>query len=122
MIPTDEELYEKIKKTLFKKYPINSAYRSGLLVKKYKEEYYNKYKNNNYYIGNKKNSNLHRWYLEKWQNQRGDIGYKKEGDIYRPTIRINNKTPITFNELTNNQIKKAMIEKKKTGRVKKFII
>jgi len=40
--------------------------------------------------------------------------------VYRPTIRINEKTPTTFNELTKNQIIKAKKEKEKTGRVKKF--
>ncbi len=47
--PTDEKLYNKIKKDLFKKYPKNSAYRSGLLVKKYKSEYEKKYNKKDYY-------------------------------------------------------------------------
>ena len=117
--PTDDKLYEKIKNELFKKYK-PSAYRSGLLVQKYKEEYVKKHNNNNYYRGNKTNSNLKRWFDEKWTNQRGEIGYKNKSDVYRPTIRINNKTPTTFNELTKNQIIKAKKEKEKTGRVKKF--
>ncbi len=120
--PTDKKLYEKIKNELFEKYTKPSAYRSGLLVKKYKEEYIKKYGNNNYYKGNKKNSNLKRWFDEKWMNQRGEVGYKKKGDIYRPTIRINEKTPTTFNELTKQQIIKAKKEKIKTGRVKKFAL
>ena len=118
--PTDKKLYENIKKDLFQKYIKPSAYRSGLLVKKYKEEFVKKYGNNNYYNGNKENSNLKRWFEEKWMNQRGEIGYKKKGDIYRPTIKINEKTPKTFNELTKLQIIKAKKEKVKTGRVKKF--
>jgi hypothetical protein len=117
--PTDEKLYEKIKNELFKKYK-PSAYRSGLLVQKYKEEYVKKHNNNNYYRGNKTNSNLKRWFDEKWTNQRGEIGYKNKSDVYRPTIRINDKTPTTFNELTKNQIIKAKKEKEKTGRVKRF--
>ena len=117
--PTDEKLYEKIKNELFKKYK-PSAYRSGLLVQRYKEEYVKNHKNNNYYRGNKATSNLKRWFDEKWTNQRGEIGYKNKSDVYRPTIRINNKTPTTFNELTKNQIIKAKKEKEKTGRVKRF--
>ena len=117
--PTDDKLYEKIKNELFKKYK-PSAYRSGLLVQKYKEEFVKKHNNNNYYRGNKTNSNLKRWFNEKWTNQRGEIGYKNKSDIYRPTIRINDKTPTTFNELTKNQITKAKKEKEKTGRVKRF--
>ena len=118
--PTDEKLYEKIKNELFKKYK-PSAYRSGLWVQRYKEEYVKKHKNNNYYRGNKATSNLKRWFDEKWTNQRGEIAYKNKSDVYRPTIRINNKTPTTFNELTKNQIIKAKKEKEKTGRVKRFI-
>jgi hypothetical protein len=118
--PTDKKLYEKIKNDLFKIYIKPSAYRSGLLVKKYKDEYVKKYKKYDYYIGNKNNSNLKRWFDEKWTNQRGEIGYKKKGDIYRPTIRINNKTPKTFNELTLQEINKAKKEKETKGRVKKF--
>ena len=119
--PTDEKLYESIKKDLFKKYVKPSAYRSGLLVQKYKEEYIKKHKNHNYYNGSKENSNLKRWFNEKWTNQRGEIGYKNKSDVYRPTKRINDKTPTTFNELTKNQIKKAMKEKLKEGRVKRFL-
>ena len=49
------------------------------------------------------------------------IGYKEKGNIYRPTIRINEKTPTNFSELTLNQIIKAKQEKAKTGRVKRFV-
>jgi hypothetical protein len=118
--PTDDKLYEKIKKEVFQKYTKPSAYRSGLLVKKYKEEYVKKHGNNNYYKGNKQTSNLKRWFDEKWMNQRGEVGYKKKGDVYRPTVRVNEKTPTTFNELTKNQIIRAKEEKAKTGRVKLF--
>ena len=85
-----------------------------------KEEYLKKHKNNNAYTGNRSNSNLKRWFNEKWMNQNGKVGYQKKGDVYRPTIRINENTPKTFNELTQNQINKAMKEKKTKGRVKMF--
>ena len=117
--PNDKELYEKIKKEITNKYK-PSAYRSGLLVKKYKEEYYKKHKNNNAYSGDRQNSNLKRWFNEKWTNQRGEVGYKTKGDIYRPTIRINSKTPTTINELTPQQISRAKNEKKVKGRVRKY--
>lgn len=121
-IPRDKDLYEKTKRDIILKYPVNSAYRSGLIVKKYKEEYEKKYKNKNAYIGIKNGAKgLLRWFNEEWKNQRGEIGYKKKGDIYRPTIRVNKDTPITINELTKKQIEKAMKEKKTKGRVKKFL-
>jgi hypothetical protein len=65
-------------------------------------------------------SNLERWFAENWLSDKGYTGYKKSDDIYRPTIRINKQTPITFSELTKEQIAKAKKEKKRTGRVKKF--
>lgn len=125
-IPKDKDLYEKIKKEIFLKYPKNSAYRSALLVKNYKEAYLAKGKKDDAYIGNKNkdasraSGGLIRWFAEDWRNQRGGIGYKKKGDIYRPTKRINKNTPITFNELTPARIEKAKKEKKEKGRVSKF--
>ena len=63
---------------------------------------------------------LGRWFKEEWKNQRGGEGYKKKGDVYRPTKRITKDTPKTFKELSKKDISKAQMEKKKTGRVKKF--
>jgi hypothetical protein len=117
--PKDQILYEKIKQNIHSKYK-PSAYRSGLLVQEYKREYLKKYKNDDAYIGNRQESNLKKWFDAQWLNQRGEIGYKKKGDIYRPTIRINEDTPITFNELSKQQIEKAKKEKAKFGRVKNF--
>ncbi len=119
--PNDKDLYEKIKKEITSKYK-PSAYRSGMIVKKYKEEYLKKHNNDNdnAYSGNKQNSNLKCWFDERWLNQKGELGYSKKGDVYRPTIRINSKTPVTFQELTKIQIEKAMKEKARTGKVKKF--
>jgi hypothetical protein len=117
--PKDQILYEKIKQNIHSKYK-PSAYRSGLLVQEYKREYLKKYKNDDAYIGNRQESNLKRWFDAQWLNQRGEIGYNKKGDIYRPTIRINEDTPITWFELTPSQIKAAQKEKAKFGRVKNF--
>lgn len=119
-IPRDQILYNKIKNEISDKYK-HSAYRSGLIVKKYKNEYMKKYNRDDAYIGEKpKLSNLGRWFLEEWKNQRGETGYKYKNDVYRPTIRINKDTPITFNELTKNQIERAKKEKAAKGRVYRF--
>tara|TARA_R110001606_G_scaffold348623_1_gene498210 strand:- start:122 stop:475 length:354 start_codon:yes stop_codon:yes gene_type:complete len=112
-VPNDKKLYNKIKTEIFKKYPKNSAYRSGMLVQEYKRK-------GGTYSGNKKKAPLKRWFEEDWRNQRGGVGYKKKGDIYRPTKKINTKTPATFKELTKKEREKAMKEKKDKGRVKKF--
>ncbi len=120
--PTDKELYESVKKRVYKEIPKHSAYRSGQLVKKYKEAFSRKYgKTKKPYIGEKpKKTGLKRWFEEEWRNQRGEVGYKKKGDVYRPTKRITEKTPTTFKELTKSQIEKAQKEKIKKGRVSKF--
>ena len=110
----NQELYDKVKKQIYAKYPVHSAYRSGLLVKTYKEQ-------GGKYIGKEnKSSGLNRWFKEKWSNSRGEVGYKNKSDVYRPTVRVNKDTPTTFKELTKEQIKKAQVEKAKHGRIKKF--
>ena len=119
--PKDIKLYNKVKKNIYLKYPNHSAYRSGLLVKQYKSEYEKKYNSKNAYTGIKpKTTGLKRWMKEKWMNQRGEVGYKYKSDIYRPTVRINKKTPTTFKELSKKDIDKARKEKLLKGRVKKF--
>ena len=119
--PRDPKLYDKIKKEVYKNIPKHSAYRSGIIVQKYKKAYLKIYKKNNAYIGKKtKKKGLKRWFDEKWVNQRGKIGYKYKNDIYRPSKRITKKTPITHNELTKKEIKRARKEKYKKGRVKAF--
>jgi len=120
-IPKDKTLYDKVKKETYAKYQKHSAYRSGLLVKKYKEEYEKKHKSTDAYEGKKQtNKGLTRWFSEEWKNQRGEIGYQKKGDIYRPTIKVNKKTPKTFKELSKKDITDAMKEKKRTNRVVKY--
>jgi hypothetical protein len=117
-IPTDPALYLRIKKKVFKKYPKNSAYRSGLLVREYKAKM--KERGKKPYTGKKTTKGLHRWFKEDWKNQRGEKGYQKRGDIYRPTKRISKDTPTTMKELTKTEIKRAQREKKVKGRVSKF--
>ena len=112
--PKNKKLYEEVKKEVYKKYPKNSTYRSGLLVQEYKK------RGGTYEGKENKSSGLNRWFKEKWVNQRGEVGYKNKSDIYRPSVRVNKDTPTTHKELTATQIKNAQQEKKKTGRVKKF--
>ena len=112
--PADQKLYDKVKKEIYAKYPVHSAYRSGLLVKTYKER-------GGTHIGKEnKSSGLNRWLRETWLNSRGEVGYNDKNDVYRPTVRVNKDTPPTCKELTKEQIKKVQAEKAKTGRVKKF--
>ena len=118
--PADIELYNKVKKKIYRDNPKHSAYRSGLLVQQYKKEFKNKYGDLEPYIGKKTKKGLTRWFQEKWLNQRGEVGYKFKSDIYRPTKRVTARTPRTFSELSKLQLERARREKALTGRVKKF--
>jgi hypothetical protein len=120
-IPNDKDLYEKTKKEVYKKNPVHSAYRSGLLVQAYKDAYEKKHKNKNAYSGKKKKDDgLSRWFSEEWKNDKGGIGYISKSSVYRPTKRITKDTPTTFSELSKQQIERAKQEKARTGRVKLF--
>lgn len=121
-IPVDDKLYNKIKLQVYKDIPKHSAYRSGIVVSKYKSAFQKKYgPNRSPYHGNKNNSKgLGRWFKEEWVNQRGETGYKFKNDIYRPKKRINKKTPLTHDELSNKEVKRARTEKYNKGRVFRF--
>ena len=119
--PTDKKLYKQVKKHVYKNIPKHSAYRSGIVVQKYKKSFKKKHGNKNPYKGNKtRKRGLKRWFAEKWVNQRGKVGYKYKSDIYRPSKRITKDTPITHNEISKRELKRARSEKKRTGRVRKF--
>ena len=112
--PTNKALYERITSKVKKRIPKHSAYRSGQIVKEYKEA-------GGKYSGKKDDKKgLGRWFKEKWRTQDGSKTYKKKGDIFRPTKRVTKDTPTTLKELSPSQKKKAIREKKETGRVKKY--
>jgi len=112
-VPTNKALYERIKKKVYAKNPKHSAYRSGQVVKQYKAA-------GGGYSGNKEKGKLTRWYKEDWRTEKGKKTYKEGGTIFRPTKRVSKDTPTTMKELTPAQKKKAIAEKKATGRVKKY--
>ena len=120
--PIDLTLYEKVKKSVYKKYPKHSAYRSGLLVKEYKEQFKGKYgvRKQPYKGKKKENEGLSRWFKEKWKTEQGKKTYKEGGTVFRPTIRITKDTPTTFKELSKKEIQQSIKEKKSIGRVTKF--
>ncbi len=112
--PKDKKLWDKIKKEADKIYDKPSAYKSGYIVKKYKLA------GGKFDSGKKKNDGLTRWFKEKWRNQHMEEGYEHKNDIYRPTIRVNKKTPTTMSELDHKQIIKAQKIKANGKRVKNF--
>jgi len=120
--PSDQDLYDKVKKEVYKDIPKHSAYRSGIVVQKYKKRFTEKYgKKKKPYTGKKTlKKGLKRWFAEDWTNQRGEYGYKYKNDVYRPRKKITKKTPKTYKELGKKRINKARTEKYRKGRVKKF--
>ena len=111
--PADKKLYDSVKAQVMRAIPKHSAYRSGRIVMLYKQKFKAKYGNKRSpYTGKKPlNKGLDRWFKEDWRSQKGKKGYDTKGDIFRPT---------TMSELSKGQIKRAMKEKKSTGRVKKY--
>ncbi len=95
----DKALYEAVKHQADKIYDKSSAYRSGWIVKKYKS-LGGRYKNDD------KPKNLERWYKEDWK----DVG-GKDYPVYRPTKRINEKTPLTVDEIDKEDLKKQIARK-----------
>lgn len=120
------QLREQAKRYIYKKYPKHSAYRSLMIGKEYKKLVQKKYGSHAklYYTNRlKKNEsakNLKRWLKENWRNEKGSIGYVNNALLYRPTKRISKQTPLTWTELTPQEIKNAMKEKKEKGRITRF--
>jgi hypothetical protein len=94
--PADPKLYSKVKQYADTIYEKPSAYKSGFIVKKYKEM-------GGTYIDDKKPKDLKRWFNEDWK----DIG-NKDYPVYRPTKIINDKTPLTPNEIKPENLKKQI--------------
>jgi hypothetical protein len=95
-IPKNVELYNFIKKEADKVYQKSSAYKSGYIVRRYKEL-------GGEYIDDNKPKNLDIWFSERWT----DVG-KQPYPVYRPTIRVNSKTPLLVSEIDKNNLKKQI--------------
>ncbi len=115
--PTNQKLYDQVKAEVVRKNPKHSAYRSAQIVREYKSR-------GGGYSGKKptakKGGNLVAWFKEDWRTEKGKKTYKEGGSIFRPTKRINKDTPSTMQSLSASEKKKAIKEKKSTGRVKKY--
>jgi hypothetical protein len=122
MVPVDGQLYKKMQNRIYKKTPTHGAYRSSHVVRAYKRAFRKKHgSRRSPYKGKKrKNAGLTRWFREKWRNQRGEVGYRYKHDVYRPTRRINRRTPKTFRQLSKKDLARAQRTKRKKKRVKRF--
>jgi hypothetical protein len=106
-IPTDKKLYEKVKQIADKTYDRPSAYKSGFIVKTYKGlgGTYTSYSPKG--MSNSKQG-LKQWFKEKWI----DVGHKSY-PVYRPTVRVNKKTPLTISEIDATNLKNQIALKQK---------
>ena len=97
--PADEKLYKKVKKAVYAKQPVHSAYRSASLVREYKKAFAKKHGKKSPYTGGP-GTRLRRWFKEEWRTQDGKKTYEKKGDIFRPTRRVSKETPTTTKNVT----------------------
>lgn len=92
-VPKDKKLYAKVKKLADEKYKTHGAYKSAWIVKKYKEL-------GGKYSGKKDDSQgITRWLKEEWKDY-ANLSYP----VYRPTKRVNSKTPLTLSEIPRSKL------------------
>lgn len=103
--PLNPELYEKARKVVNAIYKKPSAFRSGALVKLYKHW-------GGRYADDHHERTLTRWFREKWQ----DVNpHKTKGSypVFRPTVRVNKRTPLTVSEVDPKDLRRKSVQKQK---------
>jgi hypothetical protein len=104
-IVNDKNLYAKVKKMADEIYKKPSAYKSGYIVQEYKRR-------GGTYTDDKQPKELKQWFQAKWM----DINPNKTETsypVYRPTVRVNKKTPLTVKEIDPKQLKEQIKLKQK---------
>lgn len=106
--PTNPKLYEDVKDFIMSRYKKNSAFASGAIVKEYKRRG-GKYKEDG------KEKNLERWFDEKWIDINPLIGITDDNayPVFRPTKRVNKKTPTLVQEIPAKRLKEQAKLKQK---------
>jgi hypothetical protein len=112
--PIDKELYDKIKKRIYKEQPKHSLYRSARVQKEYQEAG-GKYKK----TSKKKNMNIPLWFEQDWISVND---YLRGGKIVKcgnsDTVKKYNEYPLcrpleTVKALNDSEMKKLIREKNK---------
>jgi len=106
--PADPELYDKVKKKIMKSYKKNSAFASGAIVKEYKQR-------GGKYIDDGKERNLERWFDENWIDVNPLLGITDDSayPVFRPTIKVNDKTPTLVQEIPTKRLQEQFKLKQK---------
>ena len=95
----NKELYESVKEHADKIYKHPSAYKSMYIQKLYKRL-------GGTFTNDNSEKKLKRWMDEHWR----DIG-NKDYPVYRPTVRVNEETPLLVNEIDKNDLRKKIEQK-----------
>lgn len=106
--PLDPDLYERARRAVDRIYSKPSAFRSGAIVKLYKRL-------GGRYADDHRPKNLARWFEEKWR----DVNPRKTKTsypVFRPTVRVNSRTPLTVNEVDPRDLsQKSKLKQKIRG-------
>ena len=92
----NKQLYQEVKDYIYAKIPKHSAYRTGHVIKEYKRR-------GGKFRDDGKERKLSRWFNEKWKDVNPN---KTRGSypVYRPTVRINKRTPLTLREIDREDL------------------
>lgn len=100
--PIDRKLYEQVKAEADKIYKKPSAFKSGFVVKTYKAR-------GGKYRTVSKERPLADWFKAEWKS----ISGKDEYPVFRPTRRVNKKTPLLPSEIDPKNLKEQIKLKQK---------
>ena len=107
-IPTNPVLYEKVKKKIMKSYKKPSAFASGAIVKEYKQR-------GGTYVDDGNERKLERWFDENWVDVNPLLGIEDDEayPLFRPTIKVNERTPTLVQEIPIKRLKEQFKLKQK---------
>lgn len=114
--PTDSGLYQEARDFIMSRYKKNSAFASGAIVKHYKQLFKKKYgEDTPPYSNDDKQKNLKRWFEEKWVDVNPVLGIYDDDayPVFRPTVKVNDKTPTLMQEIPKKNLKEQFVLKQK---------
>jgi len=124
--PLQGKLYNEVKKHADAIFAKPSAYKSGWIVKTYKSL------GGTYADTERRDSGLARWFREEWvdlNRPKADGSYERCGrshsaqggkyPLCRPSIRVNSRTPVTANELSDHE--RRVAQRRKSERPERHV-
>jgi hypothetical protein len=114
--PTDANLYQEARDFIMSRYKKNSAFASGAIVKHYKQQFKKKYgEETPPYIEDGGTKNLKRWFKERWVDINPLLGIMndKAYPVFRPTHKVDSKTPTLYQDIPESNLKQQFKLKQK---------